>query len=444
MSLGDSNVPPNDLAASVNLLAARAQEAVARHDLTGLTETTDALLLVADDALAHGDPAITRTLLGIALLAHSVHDLVRAEALTGKGIQALQQNPRATICDCVWAYGNYLNLQRQKGDVAAANRAAVAICQAAAQMTEPVTREAMDVFLTLAQLYERSGNVEASLLLYGQVHQHMVRDAAVLAATLQEWTAVYLTRLCGAQKFSEAMAAGRAAFERVVAMAAPFAAVSVKSALYLSQAAGALNDKAGSRAWLEKAVGMIEELERGPEPVEHEGLQWSSVAHHNLAVLWLQTQQPEDARRAEELLRKSLALVLRLGKAGTADHAGEVAQLAGAVEQRGDLIQAERLYREALGIYENAARRTEREETDYINFLKDYGQLLLRQERPTEAIAPFERAMALAAAGHAGPGAANPEMRASLGLAYFRSAQWTEASQAFRAAIEQRLALNQS
>jgi tetratricopeptide (TPR) repeat protein len=343
-------------------------------------QAADALLGVDDAALAAGDPAVVRDLLDAAGALTETGDLQRAGSLLAKGINALAVNPQATQADLVVPLNNLMAVHDRAGDAAQRDQVAAYLAGLAQTIEEPLPRNAMMVFLQLGRIYRDVGATKVALVMYRQVHRYMTTHDE--PETLLGWLMLYAR---------------------------------------VAQAGG---DLPVAREALERAV----RIEDPADPVA------AGVACHNLAMLYLELG--EQYERAEELVRRALEIVLRAGRAGSAEHAGELAQLGVIAHRRGDLGAAEQRYLEAVEIYERAP---DTKPAVFSDFLTDLGMLRLNDGRPAEAVAPFRRAAELRSGAPDEGTARRADALSNLATALFEAGEPVAAAREFERAVDLRL-----
>jgi tetratricopeptide (TPR) repeat protein len=198
----------------------------------------------------------------------------------------------------------------------------------------------------------------------------------------------------------------------------------------MAQSAQAGGDRPAAREALERAVRIAED--RSPaDPVNQAA---AGAAYHNLATLYLELG--EQNQRAEELVHRALEIVLRSGRAGSAEHAGELGQLGAIAQERGDLRAAEQRYLEAIDVYEQAP---DTRPAEFSDFLTDLGMLRLNGGRAGEAVAPFRRAAELRS-GAADEGTVRrADALSNLATAHFEAGELDAASREFERAVDLRL-----
>jgi tetratricopeptide (TPR) repeat protein len=340
----------------------------------------DALLGVDDAALAAGDPAVVRDLLDAAGALTETGDLPRAGSLLIKGVNALAGNPRATQVDLVIPLNNLMAVYDRMGDAAQRDQVAAYLAGLAQTIEEPLPRNAMMVFLQLGRIYHDVGATEIALVMYRQVHRYMTTHDE--PDTLLGWLLLY---------------AG------------------------VAQAGG---DIPAAREALERAV-------RIEDPVDQAA---AGTACHNLALLYLELG--EQYERAEQLVGRALEIVLRTGRAGSAEHAGELAHLGVIAHRRGDLGAAEQHYLEAIEVYERAP---DTKPADFSDFLTSLGLLRLNGGRPGEAVAPFRRAAELRSSAADEGTARRADALSNLATALFEAGEPLAAGREFERAVDLRL-----
>ena len=131
-------------------------------------------------------------------------------------------------------------------------------------------------------------------------------------------------------------------------------------------------------------------------------------------------------------MRRALALVLEQGLQGSAEHAGALGQLAAIMEARGELDGADRLYTDAIEIYERAPDTSAAEFSD---FATDLGLMRLQRGQPSGAVGPLRRAVELRETS-----GETPPRRAlaasNLATAHFEAGDLAEATREYTRALD--------
>src|SRR5262245_51319401 len=175
------------------------------------------------------------------------------------------------------------------------------------------------------------------------------------------------------------------------------------------------NDLAKAQDALERGAAVAEALPAVGGSGQPKLAAVAGIVYHNLASLYLGRGCPEHYPRAETLVRRALTLVLDQGRAGSAEHAGALGQLAMITEARGDLDAADRLYCDSIAIYEHAPDTSSAEFSD---FLTDLGCMRLQRGQPRDAVGPLRRAVELREASPGEPVRRRADAASNLATAY--------------------------
>jgi tetratricopeptide (TPR) repeat protein len=424
------------LAARVHALSAELAAHVAVDAVGDAVRAADALLGLDDTALTAADPATVRELLGAAEALAATGELDWVEQLLTKGVNALSSNPQATPVDLVVPLNNLMAVYDQQGNGPMRDRVAGMIGSLAVQLDEPIPRNAATVFLQLGRIYEDQGNVNAALVLYWQVHRYMVTLRESDPDMLTDWLRRYVGVLQAGDHQDAVIEVCRQAVSTMEGVPRSQRPGAVEFLVALAAAATAKGDQPTAEEALEEAVRTAEESTGGPRPAEPGDLAAASAAYHNLAVLYLGQDRADRYPRAEQLAQRALAIVLQLGREGSAEHAGELGQLGVIADRRGDAEAAERYYVAAVGVYEQAPDTVPEELAD---FLIDLGRLRLERGRPAEAVAPLQRAAEL----REGSAVESPSRRADalsdLATAAFEAGDLESATLHYGKAVDLRL-----
>jgi tetratricopeptide (TPR) repeat protein len=417
-------------AAGIRLLASELAAHARRGALAEAAEAADTLLATDDAALAGGDPATVRELLDAAAALAGTADLPRAGALLTKGVNALAANPRASRADLVVPLHNLLVVHDRTGDTAQRDRAAAFLAALAQTIEEPLPPSAMMVFLRLGRIYRDLGMTEVALIMYRQVHRYLTTRDDGDAGTLYEWLVQYAAVLRDGARYDEVIEVCRLALAAHERLPGAEEADTIQVWGVLAQAAEAGGDRSEARAALERAVRIADH--RSPTDAVNQAA--AGAAYHNLAMLLMDLG--EQYERAELLVHRALEIVLRSGRAGSAEHAGELAQLGAIALRRGDPGTAEQRYLEAIDIYERAP---DTKPAEFSDFLTDLGLLRLHAGRAEEAVAPFRRAAELRSEGADEGTVRQADALSNLATAYFEAGEVAVAGREFERAVDLRL-----
>jgi tetratricopeptide (TPR) repeat protein len=426
----------NDLRAQVQQLQRQAAEAVARGDAAEAQRIGDALLSLDSQALAGADPAITRDLLDATAALVGAGDLPRAERLLLKGIQALSGNARATQADLIVPLNNLMAVYDQAGNTGHRDNVAAVIGGIAERVDGPLPASAVNALLQLGQIFERRENYAAALVMYRPVHDSMMarRDAA--ADVLLTWLLAYARVLVAGGRSQDGLAIGRHALDAAERAVEIDPVDRLQAFTVVARTASRLDEPATAQDALERGAAVAEALQTGGRWGEPKLAAVAGVVYHNLASLYVGLGRPEHYPRAETLMRRALALVLEQGRAGSAEHAGALGQLAVITEARGDdLDAADRLYSDSIAIYERAPDTSSAEFSD---FLTDLGCMRLRRGHSREAVGPLRRAVELREASPGEPARRRADAASNLATAYFDAGDLAEAGREYTRALDLR------
>jgi tetratricopeptide (TPR) repeat protein len=422
---------PNDIGARVRLLREYASERAELGDAAEVHRAGDGLVSLDDDELSHADPGITRDMLDAAPSLLVAGDFRRAEILLLKGIRALSVNPQATQADLIVPLNNLMAVYDQSGDHNRRSQIAAAIGSIAEQLQEPLTAGAAHVLLQLGQLFEQRGNIGSALVMYRPVHSFMTSRTDMEADALLAWLISYARALIAGGRYDDVVDV----CEKALGIVSNGQQIEVLA--IMAMATSRKRDAAATGAALDRAVAIADAIEAQGEWPDHRMEAAAGAAYHNLAGHYLGAKQRDMYPRAQELMRRALAIVLRRGGQGSAEHAGALGQLAVITEARGDLDAAERLFRDSIAVYESAR---DTENAEFSDFLTDFGLMQLRRGRAIDAVTPFQRAVELR---DATPGE-SPSRRAdavsNLATAHFEAGDLTAAEEEYRRALEIRFA----
>jgi tetratricopeptide (TPR) repeat protein len=425
----------NDLRAQVQQLQRQAAEAVARGDAAEAQRIGDALLSLDSQALAGADPAITRDLLDAAAALVGAGDLPRAERLLLKGIQALSGNARATQADLIVPLNNLMAVYDQAGNTGHRDNVAAVIGGIAERVDGPLPASAVNALLQLGQIFERRENYVAALVMYRPVHDSMMARQDIAADVLLTWLLAYARVLVAGGRSQDGLAIGRHALD-VAERAVEIDPVDrLQAFAVVATTASRLDEAATAQDALERGAAVAEALQAGGQRGEPKLAAVAGVVYHNLASLYVGLGRPEHYPRAETLMRRALALVLEQGRAGSAEHAGALGQLAVITEARGDLDAADRLYADSIAIYERAPDTSSAEFSD---FLTDLGCMRLRRGHSREAVGPLRRAVELRETSPGEPARRRADAASNLSTAYFDAGDLTGAGREYTRALDLR------
>jgi tetratricopeptide (TPR) repeat protein len=426
-----------DLRTQVQQLQQQAAAAAARGDAAEVQRVADSLIALDDQALAGADPAITRNLLDVAASLIGAGDLPRAERLLRKGIQALRGNAQATPVDLIVPLSNLMVVYDQAGASAQLNQVAAAIGGIAEQINGPVPANAATALMQLGQIYERSGNYVASLVVYRPVHDSMMTRQGVEPDVLLGWLLEYARVLIAGGRSQDGIAVGRQALEVAERAWEMDPVERMETFAVVAATASRQHDIATAQDALERGVAVIEALQAGGKWGQPKLAAIAGVIYHNLASLYLGLRNSQHYPRAEALMRRALALVLEQGREGSAEHAGALGQLAVITEARGDLDAADQLYTASIAIYEHAADTPRAEFSD---FLTDLGQMRLSRGQSRDAVGPLRRAVELRETSPAEPPLRRANAASNLATAYFEAGDLAEARREYTRALDLRFA----
>ncbi len=416
----------DDLAARVSELLGYAVERGHAGDTAEVQRAADILLSIDAEALALGDPAITRNLLDAATAVLNAGDFQRGEALMHKGITALSSNPGASKVDLIVPFHNLIALYDQVQAHERASALAGTLGAIVEELDEPLTAKAATVLMRMGKMYEDSGRLAPALVMYRPVHVFMMADPNLASDTVVVWAGKYMQTLLAAGRFDEVRSVGYQVLE-----SAPDN-TRIEFLAIIAEAANRAGDAVANEEALDRAVVLAERLEDSAA-LTSRGQIAAGAVYHNLAVHYLGQHRRDNYPRGQALLRREIAILLATGRGGSAEHAGAVGQLAVLTEVSGDLENAERLYIESIDTYDGAADTPAAEFADY---LTDLGMLRLRRGRAAEAVAPFQRALQLRDAS----ADRQADATSNLATAFFDAGDLSAASSQYNRAIDLRFA----
>lgn len=421
----------SDLEADVRSLAHELVAAARSGNAAEAARVADVLLGVDDAALVGGDPATIRELLDAAATLADAGQLEPAGSLLAKGINALAANPRASQVELVVPFNNLLAVYDRLGEPQQSAQVAAFIGGLADTIEEPLPQSAMMVFFQLGRIYHGLGRTEVALTMYRQVHRYMTTQPEVGPGSLYDWLVHYAGVLRDGARYEQVIEVCRLALSVHERLPGAEEADTIQVLVVLAQAALAGGDRPVAQEALERAVRIADDQVRSAESASPVNQGAAGAAYHNLAMLYLDLR--EQYQRAEELVERALEIVLRTGREGSAEHAGELGQLGVIAQRRGDLEAAERRYLEAVGVYERAP---DTRPAEFSDFLTDLGMLRLRVGRPAEAVAPFRRATEL----RSDEGEVRlADALSNLATAHFEAGELQAASREFERAVDLRL-----
>ena len=169
---------------------------------------TEAILkeiISLDDANALPDTRdVGRALVDIASRLVSTRDYDRLERIFSRGIEILQNSTGTTIGDVIVGLNNLSAMYDQQGNSRARDRVNSNILNFLADYTGPLDSDAVEVFLSLGDIYDRAGHPKAVAILYRQIQRYMQQtdfpaETRILVAHR------YANALAGDQQYDEAM-----------------------------------------------------------------------------------------------------------------------------------------------------------------------------------------------------------------------------------------------
>jgi tetratricopeptide (TPR) repeat protein len=237
-----------------------------------------------------------------------------------------------------------------------------------------------------ARMFEDDGNISAALVMYRPVHLSVTARAEVEPQSLLLWVRTYARALMAGARHAEAVAVCREALG--VARDGP----EIELLGLIAAAATRMQDSATAEDALERAVAVAEAIESAGGFADRRTETAAGAAYHNLAVHHLARARADRYHWSSELMNRALAIVLRQGGAGSAEHAGALGQLAAVAQACGDLDAADRLYTESISVYEAAG---DSDGAEHSEFATDLSMMRLVQGRPSDAVTPLRRAVEL-------------------------------------------------
>ena len=280
---GPAPVVSDALRAQVQQLRRQAAEAAARGDAAAAQRACDALLSLDDQALAGGDPAITRDMLDGAATLVDVGDLARAGALLVKGIHVLAGSARATQADLIVPLNNLLAVYDRAGDAAGRNQAAAAIGAIAERLEGPLPGSAATVLIQLGGMYERGGNHVAALTMYRPVHASMLAQPDVPPGTLLAWLLAYARALIAGGQPDNGFAVGRQALDVAERALELDPAERLEAFAVVATAASRQDAAPAAQEALERGAALAEALQGGATSDRARLATLAGVIYHNLA-----------------------------------------------------------------------------------------------------------------------------------------------------------------
>jgi tetratricopeptide (TPR) repeat protein len=427
---------PGDLAARVASLSRQVPGLLRAGAVAEALQAADDLLGIDEAALATVDPAAVRELLDVAGTLLEAGDLGRAERLLVHGINALSRNPAATRVELVVPLSNLMALYDRAGDPGRRDHVGAMLGSLAEQIDEPLPRAAMLVFFQLGRIYGEAGSTDVALLMYRQVHRYMT-TAEQDPETVHGWLLHYVTTLRAGGRHGEVVEACRLALSTLDRIPGADRADAIELFVAMAAAAGATGDRALARSALEDAARTAEETVGDGQAADPKHQAAAGAAYHNLAVLYAEEGPADRYGRAEELVRRALAIVLRTGGEGSAEHAGELGQLAVVAQKRGHVDAAERAYVESIAVYDRAP---DTDPVELSNFLTDLGLLRLRLGRPGDAVPPLRRTAELRDVLPTETPARRADARSNLATAHLEAGDLEAAIRDYGRAVDLRLA----
>jgi tetratricopeptide (TPR) repeat protein len=422
---------PDELAEYVLTLRRHADWHAQQGDLAEVRRAGEALISLDDDALSRAEPGITRAMLDATPSLLAAGDLEGAEHLLHKGLRALSVHPHATLADLVTPLFNLMVVYDQKGDHDQRTQVATAIASVAERLDEAPPPSATSALLQLGRLFEEGGNIGAALVMYRPVHLSVTASAEVEPQSLLLWVRTYARALMAGARHAEVVAVCREA------LGVARDGTEIELLGLIAAAATRLQESATAEDALERAVAVAEAIESGGGFADRRTETAAGAAYHNLAVHYLGRARADRYHRSNELMHRALAIVLRQGGAGSAEHAGALGQLAVVTQACGDLDAADRLYTESISVYEAAGDTDGAELSD---FATDLGMMRLVRGRPSDAVAPLRRAVELRNAAPAETALRRADAASNLATAYFESGDLTAASREYTRALDLRFA----
>lgn len=384
------------------------------------------LLSLDDKLLMTVDPHVTRDLLDIAgiLVPTGLFDLL--EKLMLKGIHIIQHHNQALVADWFVPLNNLSALYEMKGDYEARDQICSNIVALAEQLQAPLDSRTADVFISLADVYNRVGHPKAAIILYSQLYRYVMSDQGTTEAD---------TRVGFIFKYSSLLVrdgqleAAIEMCEQSLAALETYSDITVNHRLQVLALTGQLAHRKGD---LDKAQAL---LEQARDVAEQSVERYSAIAgdvYHNLAVLYFQRARYDEA---EGLLQRALHILKLTGNSSTSRYAGETGMLANVLSEKGELERAEALYQEAFHIYESAPDTNLQE---FADFLAGAGLLYLKLRRPEEAVDVFERMKDIRESASGMPPMVVAHAISYLATAHFQQNNFKEAITLYRKAIDLR------
>lgn len=377
---------PGDIGIRVRQLREYASERARLGDAVEVQRAGAALVALDDEELIGAEPAITRDMLDAAPSLLAAGDVQQTETLLLKGIRALSSNKKATQVDLIVPLNNLMAVYDQKGDYQQRNQVTGAIASIAEGLDEPLPASAAHVLLQLGHLFEQRGNIAVALVMYRPVHGSMMSRTDMSADTLLAWCIKYGRTLMAAGRYDDLIAVS----EKALASATKEQQVELLA--IIGTATARKHDDAATGAALERALAIADAIEAGAGWTDQRMEVAAGAVYHNLAGHYMRQKQRDAYQKAEGLMRRALATVLRRAGEGSAEHAGALGQLAVITELLGDLDAAERLFLESIAIYESAS---DTDQAEFSDFLTDFGLMQLSRGRAAAAVPPLRRALEL-------------------------------------------------
>ena len=393
----------------------------------------DDLISLDDDELGRAEPAIIHDILATAPSLAAIGDLQRVEQLLRKGVRTLSINPRATQVDLIVPLYNLMAVYDQTGHYDLRTQVGTAIGSIAERLDEPLTSSAATALLQFGRLLKESENINSTLVMYRSVHRYMTTSPDIEPESLISWLQTYTQALLAGERYTEVITVCGEALE----IADSGKEIEFLGAL--ANAAARTQAIATAEDALERAVALAEAMESSGGFADRRTEAAAGAAYHNLAVHLATHKQADRDERSEYLMQRALAIVLRQGGAGSAEHAGALGQLAVITEARGDLDAADRLYAESIDIYETAV---DTDRVEFSNFATDLGLMRLRRGRPSDAVAPLRRAAELRDGASAETPLRRADAASNLATAYFESGDLAAASLEYTRALDLRFAVS--
>jgi tetratricopeptide (TPR) repeat protein len=422
---------PDEFAEHVLALRRYADSHAQQYDMDEVRRAGEALISLDDDALSRAEPGLIREMLDATPSLLAAGDLEGAEHLLRKGLRALSVNPHATLVDLVTPLFNLMVVYDQKGDHDKQTQVAAAIASVAERLDEAPPSGATSALLQLGRLFEEDGNISVALVLYRPVHLSVTARAEVEPESLPLWVRTYARALMAGARHAEVVAVCREA------LGVARGGTEIELLGLIAAAAACMQDSATAEDALERAVAVAEAIESAGGFADRRTETAAGAAYHNLAVHYLARARTDRYHRSSELMRRALAIVLRQGGAGSAEHADALGQLAVITQSCGDLDAADRLYTESISVYEAAA---DSDGAELSEFATDLGMMRLLRGRPSDAVAPLRRAVELRNAAPAETPLRRADAASNLATAYFESGDLTAASREYTRALDLRFA----